>query len=50
MRKLLILLSLLILPLFAQAAELTLTPTDTGFAYDFTLKDERVCLHYKGPA
>ena len=50
MRKLfLMMLFLLLLPLFAQAAGLTLTPTDEGFAYDFTLEDEWVRLHYKGP-
>ena len=50
MRKLILLLMLLALPLFAQAAELTLTPPEAGFAYDFTLTDEWVRLHYKGPA
>ena len=51
MRKLfLMMLSLLLLPLFAQAAELTLTPIDGGFTYDFTLPEEWVRLHYKGPA
>lgn len=49
MRKLFLLLPLLLLPLFAQATELTLTPTDEGFAYDFTLPEEWVRLHYKGP-
>ena len=51
MRKLfLMMLSLLLLPIIAQAAELTLTPIDGGFTYDFTLPEEWVRLHYKGPA
>lgn len=51
MRKLLLLLMLCLLPLIALAdTEMTITPTDTGFAYDFTLTDEWVRLHYKGPS
>ncbi len=49
MRKLLILLMLLMLPLFAQAEGLNISPTEAGFTYDFTLEDEWVRLHYKGP-
>ena len=49
MRKLILLMLLLMLPLFAQAEGLTISPTETGFAYDFTLEDEWVRLHYKGP-
>lgn len=50
MRKLLFLLLCCLLPLAALAdTELTLTPTETAFAYDFTLQDEWVRLHYKGP-
>lgn len=52
MRKLIFLLTLLccLLPLAALAdAELTVTPQETGFTYDFTLEDEWVRLHYKGP-
>ena len=49
MRKLMLLLLLLALPLFAQAEGLTISPTEEGFAYDFTLTDEWVRLHYKGP-
>ena len=50
MRKVLLLLALLLLPFLARAEGLTLTPTETGFAYDFTLEDEWVRLHYKGPS
>ena len=50
MRKLILLMLLLVLPLFAQAEGLTLTPTDEGFSYDFILADEWVRLHYKGPS
>lgn len=40
-----------LLPLAALAdAELTLTPQETGFTYDFTLEDGWVRLHYKGPS
>ena len=49
MRKLILLMLLLMLPLFAQAEGLTISPTEAGFAYDFTLEDEWVRLHYKGP-
>lgn len=53
MRKLIFLLLFLccLLPLAALAeAELTITPAETGFSYDFTLADEWVRLHYKGPS
>lgn len=49
MRKLILLMLLLMLPLFARAEGLIITSTETGFAYDFTLEDEWVRLHYKGP-
>ena len=49
MRKLILLMLLLMLPIFAQAEGLTLSSTEAGFAYDFTLTDEWVRLHYKGP-
>ena len=49
MRKVILLMLLLMLPLFAQAEGLTISPTEEGFAYDFTLTDEWVRLHYKGP-
>ena len=48
MRKMLLLMTLLLLPLLVQAEGLTLAPTETGFTYDFTLEDEWVRLHYKG--
>lgn len=49
MRKLILLMLLLMLPLFAQAEGLTISPTEEGFTYDFTLPEEWVRLHYKGP-
>ncbi len=50
MRKLLMMLLLCLLPLAAMAeVELNVTPHEAGFTYDFTLQDEWVRLHYKGP-